>query len=144
MGQVLPSKRSQQDNLLLERIKMIHQENRQVYGSPRIHAQLRHEGITCSRKRVARLMREHGIQAKMTKRFKKTTKCNPNHNVADNLLEQDFSATRPNKKWVSDITYIPTEEGWLYLAVILDLYSRYIVGISMSARMTRQLVINAL
>jgi len=138
-----PSKRSQHDQQLLEKINMIHKENRQVYGSPRIHAALRHQSIRCGRKRVARLMRENGIVSKMTKRFRVTTKRNKRHPVAENILQQDFCANRPNEKWVSDITAVHTREGWLYVAAIIDLYSRVVVGISMSARMTRQLVINA-
>ena len=88
-------------------------------------------------------MKENGLEAKMTQRFKRTTKSALKHRVAENLLQQNFSATHPNEKWVSDLTYIATGEGWLYLAVILDLYSRSIVGMSMSSRMTKQLVINA-
>lgn len=130
-----PSHRSRQDKLLLEKIKMVHEENRQVYGSPRVHAQLQQEGILCGRKRVARLMRENGIVSKATKKIKITTKSNPQHTVAKNLLQQDFSATRPNEKWVSDITYVHTESGWLYVAAVLDLYSRCVVGLSMTKRL---------
>jgi len=88
---------------------------------------------------VARLMRLHGIQAKQSRRFKTTTKRNKAHPVAPNLLDQDFSADRPDQKWLADITYIRTDEGWLYLALVLDLYSRRIVGWAMSDRMTSEL-----
>jgi len=137
------SKRSQENKLLLEQIKMIHEQSRQTYGSPRIYQALTLQGGNYNHKRIERLMKENNIVAKMSKRFKVTTKSNPHLAVASNLLQQDFSAIAPNEKWSSDITYIWTEEGWLYLAVILDLYSRYIIGLSMSARMTKQLVINA-
>ena len=138
-----PSQRSRDNQFLLEKIKMIHKENRGVYGSPRIHAALQHENIQCSRKRVARLMSANNIEARTAKFFKKTTNPNANAKYAENLLQQDFSALKPNEKWVSDITYIYTQEGWLYLAVIMDLYSRYIVGMSMSSRITAALVISA-
>ena len=138
-----PSVRSQSNQTLLAHIKRVHAEHRGVYGSPRVHAALRQQGVVCSLNRVARLMRENNIKAKSVKVFKRTTQRNPNNAYADNVLQQDFSASQPNKKWVSDITYIYTAEGWLYLAVILDLYSRFIVGLSMSARMTKALVMKA-
>ena len=127
----------------MEVIKHIHEASRRTYGSPRIHAELKAQGFECSKKRVARLMKENQIYAKMSKRFKKTTKRNPAHPVVENLLEQDFHALKPNEKWVSDITQVWTNEGWLYIAVIMDLFSRLIVGLSMSARITRHLVIHA-
>lgn len=89
-------------------------------------------------------MRDSGIQAKMKKRFKVTTKVNPKAQAAPNLLQQDFTASRVNQRWVADMTYIPTAEGWLYLAAVLDLYSRRIVGLAMSERMTTDLVASAL
>ena len=138
-----PSKRSQSNQFLLEEIKMIHNENRMVYGSPRIHAALQHKNISCGINRIARLMSANNIVARTAVFFKKTTKPNVDASYAENLLQQDFSALKPNEKWVSDISYIYTREGWLYLAVVLDLYSRYIVGMSMSSRITSQLVTNA-
>lgn len=138
-----PSDRSVANQELVEVIKQIHQGSRGTYGSPRIHAELKARGFECSENRVARLMKENQIHAKMNKRFKKTTKRNPAHPVASNLLEQDFHASKPNEKWVSDITQVWTDEGWLYIAVVMDLFSRLIIGLSMSARMTRDLVIHA-
>jgi putative transposase len=117
---------------------------RGVYGSPRIHAELKEQGWRCSRKRIARLMLENGMSAKRKRRHPVTTRSNPGHAVAPNLLQQDFTAARPNQKWAGDITYIPTAEGWLYLAVILDMYSRLVVGWSMSAHCDELLVEMAL
>lgn len=141
---VAPSKRSIENNRLLEKIKIIHVENRQTYGSPRIHAELCAQGEKCSRKRVSRLMKKEGIEAKMKKRFKITTKANPKAKAAPNLLQQDFAAEAPNQRWVADFTYVATLEGWLYVAIILDLFSRKIVGLAMHERMTADLVLAAL
>lgn len=113
------------------------------YGAPRIHKDLKAAGEKVSQKPVARLMRQQGLQGRCKRKFK-TTKTNPNHNTARNLLEQNFQADAPNQKWVSDITYLPTLEGWLYIAVILDLYSRKMVGWAMSPRMTHDLTLKAL
>ena len=129
---------------LLEVIKKIHDANRQVYGSPRIHAELRAQGEQCSRKRVARLMRIEGLQAKMKRRFKRTTHVDPLAKKAPNLLKQNFKCSKPNSRWVADITYVATGEGWLYVAAILDLFSRRIVGLAMNERMTTELIKNAL
>lgn len=138
------SKRSLEDERLLAKIKVIHEMSRKTYGSPRIHAELRFEGETCSRRRVARLMNKAGIEAKMNKRFKVTTKANPKAKAAPNLLQQDFNAEAPNQRWVADVTYVATKEGWLYVAVVLDLFSRRVVGLSMGERMTADLVLKAL
>lgn len=138
------SKRQRDTEQLLEKIRSIHVDSHETYGSPRVHAQLRKQGVRCSRNRVARLMSSHQIRAKQPRRRIRTTQSDPGLPVAPNLLEQDFSAQRPNQKWVSDITYIPTGEGWLYLAVVMDLFSRRIVGWAMAARMTRELVLQAL
>lgn len=139
-----PTKRAQENNRLLLKIKATHQSSRQTYGSPRIHAELREEGERCSRKRVARIMKKAGILAKMKRRFKVTTRANPNATVAPNLLQQDFTANLPNQHWVADFTYVSTREGWLYVATVLDLFSRRIVGLSMNERMTDDLVMSAL
>lgn len=139
-----PSLRAQEDERLLLKIKTIHQASRQTYGSPRICAELREEGETCSRKRVSKIMKTSGIAAKMKKRFKVTTRANPKALVAPNLLQQDFTAKMPNQRWVADFTYVATQEGWLYVAAVLDLFSRRIVGLAMSDRMTDDLVIAAL
>jgi transposase InsO family protein len=139
------SKQAQENKRLEEEIKRIHEKSRKTYGSPRIHAELRETGESCSRKRVAKLMKKAGIQAKMKKRFKvKTTQVNPKAKVAPNLLAQDFSAEKPNQRWVADITYVATEEGWLYVAAVLDLFSRRIIGLAMSALMTTDIVASAL
>lgn len=139
-----PSARAQANRGLTDDIRRIHAEHKGRSGAPRITAQLRTEGQGVGRKRVARLMRAEGLRAKAARKYKATTNSNHNLPVAPNLLEQDFSATAPNQKWVSDITYIATDEGWLYLAVALDLYARRVVGWSMSERMTAKLVCDAL
>lgn len=131
------------DEELYKDILKVYQQFERRYGSLRITRHLRNEGIRCSKKRVARLMRQHGLQAKGRRKFKATTNSKHNYPVAANLLNQDFSVQRPNEVWVADITYIATGEGWLYLAAIMDLYSRQIVGWAMDSTMTRQLVIDA-
>lgn len=138
------SQRDKDDHMLLNRIKDIHKENKERYGSVRIKKELDKVNITCSKNRVARLMSQNNIKAKAKRKFKNTTDSNHKHPVAENLLKQDFSATGINQKWVSDITYIYTQEGWLYLAVILDLYSRKVVGWSMGNRINKGLIIKAL
>ena len=139
-----PSKRTQENAILAAKIKEIFDEEHARAGAKRIKKRLNLEGTQTSRHRVARIMRANGWRAKAARKFKVTTNSNHKLPVAPNLLQQNFSASRPNEKWVSDITYVWTEEGWLYLAVIMDLYSRMIVGWSMSERMTSQLVIDAL
>lgn len=140
----IPSERAKENERLLEKIKLIHNDSRQTYGSPRIHAELKAQGETCSRKLVANLMQQKNLQAKMKKRFKRTTRVNYKAKVAPNLLQQDFTAQQPNQRWVEDITYVATAEGWLYVAVVLDLFSRCIVGLAMSERITTDLVLTAL
>jgi len=139
-----PSQRALENEKLLLKIKEIHNISRQTYGSPRICAELQAEGAVCSRKRVARIMKKFGIAAKMKKRFKVTTRANPKALAVPNLLQQDFSADKPNQRWVADFTHIATKEGWLYVATVLDLFSRRIVGLAMSERMTSELVSCAL
>jgi len=138
------SKRKQQNREVVEQIKLIHQQSRQTYGSPRVYVDLKEKGITCSENRVAKLMKRHQIAANRKRKFVVTTDSNHDLPVAENKLSQDFTASNPNQKWVTDITYIWTTEGWLYLAVVLDLFSRKVVGWSMNASMERGLVINAL
>jgi putative transposase len=138
------SNRARENRRLVVEIKAIHKENRGVYGSPRIHAELMDRKTHVSENRVARLMRENGIAAKQKKKYKATTDSNHTLPVAPNILERDFEASGPNQKWLADISYIPTREGWLYLAAVLDLYSKLIVGWSMSSRMTKNLVLDAL
>jgi transposase InsO family protein len=131
-----PSQREQYNDMLLKEIRAIHQEYMQLYGSPRITQELHRRGYKCSRSRVARIMRKNGIIAKTKRRFKVTTNSKHTYVVSPNLLDQDFSANTINEVWTSDITYIWTREGWLYLTVILDLFNRQIVGWSMSHRLT--------
>jgi putative transposase len=140
-----PSQRARQDALLVEHIRAVYQAGRGVYGSPRIHAGLRERGFHCSRKRVARLMRQAGIRSRRRpKRRIHTTDSHHNRPVAPNLLQRDFQADRPNEKWVGDIVGIWTDEGWLYLAALLDTYSRLIVGWAMSSSRDAALVTEAL
>ena len=139
------SARKMADLLLLMHIQDIFEQSRKTYGSYRIQAELADEGIRCGRKRVARLMRAYNLEPKTVQSFKVvTTDSNHKLPVAPNRLNQQFSADRPDQIWLTDITYIPTAEGWLYLAVVLDLYSRRIVGWAMGDSLHRQLVIDAL
>jgi transposase InsO family protein len=128
---------------LLDEIKKIHKQKRSTYGAPRIWQELKDRGIKCSRRTVEELMKENGIRAKRSKKFKQTTDSKHNLPIAPNRLKRKFKTKKPNKVWVSDITYLHTEEGWLYLAVFIDLFSRKVVGWSMSTRMTADLVVNA-
>ena len=134
-----PSKREMANQELIKWIETVYNNNVGVYGSPRIYRELLAQGVACSENRVARLMRLRGLQAKQYRLFKRTTRRNKAHPVAPNLVNQDFTADRPDQKWLADITYIATLEGWLYLAAILDLYSRRIVGWAMSDRLTSDL-----
>jgi len=139
------SARKMANDKLTEKIKEIYHQSRQTYGSPRIQAELRGNGLKYGHNRVARLMREAQLRAKQKGKFKvTTTDSNHNYPVAPNLLKQDFAASRSNEKWVSDLTYIPTAEGWLYLAAVMDLYSRRIVGWAMGHTLARWLTMAAL
>jgi putative transposase len=139
-----PSAREMANQELYKEIKAVYNDNHGVYGSPRIYRELKDQGIACSENRVARLMRLRSLRAKQSKCFKSTTKRNKTQPAAPNLLERDFEADWPDQKWLADITYIATLEGWLYLATILDLYTRRIVGWAMSERMTGDLTLSAL
>jgi transposase InsO family protein len=130
--------------ILLGRIREIHKLSRKTYGSPRVHAELKRQGIACNQKTVARLMRLDGIQGQRKRRRVTTTDSNHCFPIAANLLNRDFHADQPNQKWVADITFIPTAEGWLYLAGVLDLFSRKVVGWEMSNRIDADLVERAL
>ena len=123
-----PSSRAKANGALAQDIRRVANENRQRYGSPRICQQLQAEGQTVSENRVARLMRAEGITAKQPKRFISTTDSNHDFPVAPNVLDRQFIASAPNQAWVGDITYLWCEEGWLYLAVLIDLFSRRVVG----------------
>jgi transposase InsO family protein len=138
------SAREQRRDTLLVAIEAIHEQAKGRYGSPRVHAELRARGHGCCVNTVARVMQEAGIQAKTVRKFRHTTDSNHSLPVADNVLDRQFDPTAPNEAWVADITYIPTREGWLYLAVVEDLYSRMVVGWSMDATMTSRLVVDAL
>jgi len=122
----------------------VYNESDGTYGSPRVYQRLNAKGILCGEKRVARLMRLRRLRSKRVRRYKITTKPNKAHRAAPNLLKGDFRAERPNHKWLADISYIPTWEGWLYLATVLDLYSRRVVGWAMSERIASDLTIAAL
>lgn len=137
------SRRSHENEKLKAKIVDIFDGSHRTYGAPRLHADLRSQGFFCGCNRVARLMKQLGIKAKTKRKFKATTDSKHNLPVAPNLLDQNFEAAGPNKVWAADITYIPTREGWLYLAVCIDLYSRMVVGWSMDSRITKQLVVDA-
>jgi len=142
-GRTSPQKQANQE--LLAQIKEIHQASRRTYGSPRVHMALKRKGMLCGRNRVARLMRMHQmVGQKPRRRYPVTTQSQAGALAAPNLLKQDFTADRPNQKWVADITYIDTAEGWLYLSPVLDLYSRMVVGWAMADHMETSLVENAL
>jgi putative transposase len=138
------SLRKKQNGKLAAQIKVIHGQKRKIYGSPRIHRELKDKGISCSRNRVARIMKQEGIRAIVPRKFKATTDSKHNLPVAPNLLKQDFDIKEPNKVWLADITYIPTLEGWLYLAAVMDLGCRRIKGWSMGNRLTKDLALDAL
>lgn len=134
-----PSRRAQANTRLAERIRAVHAQSRQTYGYLRVHAQLRAEGERVGKHRVARLMRQQGLQPRQRRCFRTTTRSSQRQPVAPNLLAQHFHASRPNQKWLVDITYLATREGWLYLAGVLDVFSRRIVGWSMGSRLDRSL-----
>ena len=139
-----PSPRSHRRATLSAVICEVHRGSRQTYGSPRVTAALRQDGVTCCVNTVARIMREDGLAAKIRRRFKVTTDSSHDLPTAPNRLARRFERRRPNQAWVGDITFIATEEGWLYLATEMDLYSRRIVGWSLSDRITSELVAAAL
>jgi putative transposase len=140
-----PSQRQKANEVLLAAIRRVYQASRQTYGSPRIHAALQQQGVTASRKRIARLMQQDGLAAKRAcKKRPVTTLRDPGARAAPNLLAQDFTAHRPDEIWLADITYLETAEGWLYLAVVMDLFSRVIVGWSMADHLQATLVEQAL
>lgn len=138
------SKQNISNETLDKKIITIFDKHNSRYGSPRITDELHDQGEKCSKNRVFRRMKYLGLRAKAKKKFKVTTDSKHNLPVAANLLNRDFSTTAPNQKWVSDITYIWTDEGWLYLATVIDLYSRAVIGWSIQPTMTRKLVCDAL
>jgi putative transposase len=139
-----PSQHERQDARLRTLIRVAYRTSKRRYGSPRVHAELKAQGERCSQKRVARLMRQEGLRAGAKRRFRTTTKSDPTHPVAENLLDRQFTVARPNEVWVSDITYVPTREGWLYLAVVIDLFSRSVVGWAMERTLEASLATAAL
>lgn len=139
-----PSKWQVENEELLQTIRAIFKMSRRTYGSPRIHAELIAQGFKCSRQRVARIMRKDGLEAKMKRVFKRTTRVDSRRPAAANLLQQDFTAPCPNQKWVADITYVKTQEGWLYVSVIMDLFSRKVVGLVMSDTLHADLVLSTM
>ncbi len=139
-----PSERARETAELVQEVAEIHAASRKTYGSPRIRRELRERGRNVSRKRVARLMRQEGIQGRRRAKFKKTTDSNHRFPVANNILDRNFTVSKPDQAWVADITYVWTLEGWLYLAVILDLFSRRVVGWSMADHMRTELALGAL
>ena len=138
------SRRDRANRHLLSEIRMVYDKFRGVYGSPRVTGELHSRGISCGENRVARVMRANGIRAKTVKKYRVTTDSSHRFPVAPNRLDRQFTVAGPNLVWASDITYIGTAEGWLYLAVILDLWSRRVVGWSMGARIDRHLTVAAL
>ncbi len=138
------SARATADDALAQQVAAIHARSRRTYGSPRIHAELRAGGVRCARKRVARLMRTAGLVGCHRRRRARTTVVEPTHTPAPNLVARDFRATAPDRLWVGDITYVATHEGWLYLAVLLDVHSRRVVGWAMADHLRTELALNAL
>jgi putative transposase len=139
-----PSKRGREDATLTAKIREIHRRSRQTYGSPRVHAELRALGTRCGRKRVERLMRQAGLQGCMRGRRRGTTRRNRRAAPAEDLVKRNFATTQADKVWVADITYVATREGLLYLAFILDVHSRRIVGWAMESHLRTELVVDAL
>jgi putative transposase len=138
------SRREQENEGLLEQIRTAHKDSAQTYGSPRVYQELRDQGVVCGENRIARLMQKEGIRAQAPRRFVLTTQSDARLPVAQNLLSRQFEAPTPNARWSGDLTYIWTREGWLYLAVILDLFSRRVVGWAMGSTLERSLVLSAL
>jgi putative transposase len=136
--------RAKTDAKLQAQIAAVHRTSRGTYGSPRVHADLRSKGVRVGKKRVERLMRAEGLQARRKRRFRRTTDSNHTQPIAPNVLARQFTAKAPNRAWVTDVTYIATDEGWLYLAAILDLFSRRVVGWATSATNDRSLALDAL
>ncbi len=139
-GKRKPSRRQAENEQLIEHIRSAYEQGRYVYGSPRIHAELRAQGIACGKHRVARLMRQVGLRAVQKRRRMCTTDSQHSDPVAPNLLQRDFTAPAPNREWLTDITAVWTAEGWLYLVVVLDVYSRLAVRWAMDPHREESLV----
>ena len=143
-GKAKTSARAQQDALLCEQVRHVHEQSRGTYGSPRVHQALRADGIRVSKRRVERTMRGLGLSSRKPRNFRLTTMADPTHAVAPNHLDRDFVASAPDERWVTDITYVWTAGGWCYLSVILDLFSRAVVGWSLSSSLSTELPLRAL
>ncbi len=139
-----PSRRARSDDELLGRMERIHARSRGTYGAPRVHAELRFEGVRVGRKRVERLMRRRGLSGLVKRRRGRTTVRVPGVRVAEDLVRRDFRPGAPDRLWVADLTYVRTWEGWLYLAVVIDCFSRRVVGWAIDERMEARLVVDAL
>jgi len=138
------SERAEANRQLLKQIIDVHQSSRQTYGYPRVHAELNASGVQCGKHRVARLMKQAGLKTRMKRLWEKSKRGKTFEHIEDNQLHRDFSAQAANQRWVSDYTYVPTQAGWLYVAVIMDLFSRKIIGWSMSDKRNKHLTLNAL
>ena len=140
-----PCSRREEENIeLVKKINKINRESRETYGSPRMFDALKANGFKYGKNRISRIMRENGIKPKTVKKFKATTNSKHNLEVCPNLLDRKFNVQEPNKTWVSDITYVQTKEGWLYVCMVMDLFSRKIIGWSMEGNMSAKMVIKAL
>ena len=139
-----PSHRQRRDMVILAHIRDQHRLSLGSYGRPRMTEELKELGVRVGQRRVGRLMRQNGIRIIRSRKFKRTTDSDHAFNIAPNVLQQDFAASRPNQKWAGDITYVWTREGWVYLAVIIDLFSRRVIGWAISSRMKQDLAIRAL
>jgi putative transposase len=138
------SQRAKENERLLIEIRRIHYEYRQAYGSLKVWEELKLRGLACGKNRVARLRKSDGIETKRRRRFRITTRSKKTIQEIPNILNRCFTTEEPNNVWLGDVTFIATQKGWLYLAVLLDLYSRRVIGWSMSERIDKQLVLNAL
>jgi transposase InsO family protein len=126
-------------------VKAAHAQSRGTYGSPRVHAELKARGVACCENTVAKVMRAEGVRSKVARKFRvRTTDANHAHPVADNLLDRDFAAAAPDRKWAADVTYVPTAEGWLFVAAVIDLCTRKVVGWAMASHLRAQLCLDAL
>ncbi len=139
-----PNQKSEANQMLDKKIQAVYQEHRGRYGMPRIHRELNAQGEPCGRHRVARRLQHLGLKAQVKRHFRVTTDSRHNLPVMPNLLARDFTAIAPNQKWVGDITYVWTTQGWMYLAMVIDLYSRAVIGWSLQDQMTKELVCSAL
>ncbi|MBM7655711.1 transposase InsO family protein [Neobacillus cucumis] len=138
------SERAQHRQKLTIEVKRIYDESNQIYGSPKIHKQLNNEGIKISERTVQRIMSVESIRSKTVRKYKATTNSDHDDPIYPNIINQDFTTTAPGEVWVADITYVWTKEGWLYLASVMDLFSRKIIGFNMGSRLTKELAIRAL